>query len=147
MKKIANIILLSPILLYLLLILINKELLDIKENISLFWIWEINLPIISVTTIFFVLYIIIIWLLLKFSEIFTSIKKNRLEREIKDLKATMQDWQWDLLWSIKKDFVEILEGFKEENKKSIETLKKENEKVVTNLNYEINNLKERINEK
>ena len=147
MKKIANIILLFPILLYVLLILINKELLDIKENVSVFWIWEIELPIISVITVFFVLYIIIIWLLLNFGEVFVSIKKKRLEREIKDLKVKLQDWQEELLWNIKKDFIEVLEQFKEENKKSTEILKKENEKVVTNLSYEIKNLKQKIEEK
>ena len=85
-----------------------------------------------------------IWILLKFSNLFSNIKKQKLETEINRLKANIHDGQWALIEELRKWFQETLDKNFAENKQNIEVLKKENEKTVSQLNYEIKILKEKI---
>jgi hypothetical protein len=93
MRKITDIFLLLPIFLYAVLFILNRDLVQIQERINVFWLWDINVPIVSVITLFFVIYIVIIWLLFKFSHIFLFMKKKRLETKVSNLKAELQDGQ------------------------------------------------------
>jgi hypothetical protein len=46
MKNLLNILFLSPILIYVILLLLNTDLLSQKEKVNIFWIWEFNIPVI-----------------------------------------------------------------------------------------------------
>lgn len=143
MKNILNIILLFPVLIYVILLLANNELLNIKWNINLFFTsFEIN--IVTFISIFFVLYILIIYSIFKFSNFFVNNKNKNLLDDVNKLKAEMQDNQPKLLENIENKFSEILEKSSAQNKQNIEILKKENEKVITNLTYDLKIIKERV---
>ena len=143
MKNILNLILLLPLLLYVVILLINNELLSTKAEVNLFFAsFEIN--IVTFISIFFVLYILIIYWIFKFSNFFVSHKNNNLQNKVNELKAQMQDREPKLLENIEKKFSEILEKAQKQNKENIEILKKENDKVVTNLTYDLKIVKEKI---
>jgi len=144
MKNIANILFLLPVLLYVILIIINKDILSIREPINFFWIADIKAYLIWDISIFFVLYLLIIWLGLKFSDIFNSFKSKKHEKIINKLKAELQDKEPELLSNIEDRFEKVIEKFKEENNKNIKILKKENEKILSNLEYDIKTIKEKI---
>jgi hypothetical protein len=103
-----------------------------------------QVPILAYTVVFFASYIIIIWLLLKFSDIFSNIQKSKLENEVNRLKANLQDGQGNILNDIKTEFWKILEKSQTETKQTIDIFKKENEKIISQLNYEIKGLKDKI---
>jgi len=144
MKNIANILFLLPILLYVILIIINKDLLNIKETINFFWIADIPMYIIGVISIFFVLFLLIIWLGLKFSDILGDFKNKKHEKIINKLKAELQDKEPEVITNIESRFDKIVEEFKDENRKNIKILKKENDKILSNLEYDIKSIKERL---
>jgi len=107
MKNILNLILLLPVLVYVIILLANNELLNIKWEINLFFTsFEVN--IITFISIFFVLYILIIYWILKFTNFFVSSKNENLVKKINELKAEMQDKEPKLLENIEKKFSEIL---------------------------------------
>ncbi len=126
MKSILNIILLSPVLVYVVLLLINSELLSEKTTVNLFWLAEVELPLITLISVFFVGYIMILYSLFKFSNFFVAHKNKNLTWEVNALKAEMQDKEPKLLEAIEKKFWEILEKSNAENKQNIDILKKEN---------------------
>ena len=143
MKNILNLLLLLPLLLYVIILLANSELLSTKADINLFFIsFEIN--IVTFISIFFVLYILVIYLIFKFSNFFVSHKNKNLSEEVNKLKAEMQDREPKLLENIENKFGEILEKSAKENKQNIDILKKENEKVITNLTYDLKIIKEKV---
>lgn len=144
MKSVLNIVLLSPVLIYVVLLLINSELLSEKDTVNLFWITELELPLITLISLFFVSYIIIMYSLFKFSNFFVAHKNKNLNNEVNELKAQMLDREPKLLEAIEKKFWEILEKAQADNKQNIDILKKENEKVVTNLTYDLKMIKEKI---
>jgi len=143
MKNILNIILLLPLLFYVIILLINNELLNTKAEINLFFAsFEIN--VITFISIFFVLYILVIYSIFKFSNFFVSNKNENLTKKINELKAEMQDREPKLLEKIENKFEEILEKSNKQHKESIDIIKKENEKVVTNLTYDLKIIKEKV---
>lgn len=143
MKNILNLILLLPLLIYVIILLVNNELLNIKWNINLFFTsFEIN--IVTFISMFFVLYILIIYWILKFTNFFVNNKNENLLKKVNELKADMQDKEPKLLEKIENKFSEILEKSQKQNKENIDILKKENEKVITNLTYDLKIIKEKV---
>jgi len=57
-----RLLLLIPALAFLLLLLINLSIFSASTEINFFWITTFQLPVVIFTTIFFVLYILLIWL-------------------------------------------------------------------------------------
>ncbi len=143
MANILNIILLSPVLIFVVLLLINNDLLGIKWNVNLFFT-SFETPIVAFMAIFFVGYIIIMYCLFKFSNFFVSHKNKNLTGEVNKLKAEMIDRQPKLIKSMEEKFAEILTKSDESHRESISILKKENEKVVTNLTYDLKIIKEKV---
>jgi hypothetical protein len=76
------------------LLALNPTTLFITGSLSIPFILDMrDIPVIAWGTVFFSLYIIIIWILLKFSSFFSNIKKQKLESEINKLKANIHDGQ------------------------------------------------------
>ncbi len=144
MKNILNILLIIPIILYILLLFINLDLLSLKWSINLFWLTTIDISIISFTTIFFLSYILIVYLLLKFSNLFTVFKNKALEWKVNKLKATIQDWNWTMINELISKFDKVLEKNNQSNEKILEKYKKVNDKTILDLTYEIWDLKRKI---
>lgn len=145
MKRFISSIFFLPLLIILAIIFLNMDIISIKSDLSIFWIFHLkDIPIVALLTGFFSLYIIIIWILLKFSDIFSFIEKKKMGNEINKLKAELQDKQGELLEKITEDFQKILESFKEENEKTLKTLKWENERTLTQMDYDVKIIKEKL---
>ena len=145
MKNILNVILLSPVLTYVVLLLINSELLVKKETVNVFWILELELPVIALISVFFVVYIFLMYFSWKFSTFFTNNKNKNLEEEKIELKAKLSEQIPEIEKRMNEKFSKVLEDFKEVGNKSLELHKKETSKILWNLEFEIKNLKENIN--
>jgi|GEM_PF-1273307 len=134
MKKIISYIFFLPLFFFLLIIILNTDLLTLRNNINIFWIFHLSdFPFLSITTIFFSLYIIVIWGLLKFSDIFSHIKNKKLEDELNKIKVKMQTGQENI-------FQEIIEEIRQENKSAQE----KNEALFTAIKEEIKTIKEKL---
>lgn len=139
-----KILLLIPALAYLGLILLNLQIFSQSTEINFFWIYSFNIPVVIFISIFFILYILLIWFGFNVSNYFTGYKNKKLEKEVIDLKGKLLNKQWDLIKNIEEHFEKIFEKFKAEADKKLELYKKENEKVVSNLKYDFDALKAKI---
>jgi len=144
MKNILNVSILIPLLIYILLLLINKDILSLNTEINFFWIYKAEIQIILYITLFFVAYLIILWSLFKFSNFFADHKTKKQNEQINELKAKLADQTPELINWIQNILDSKLEEFKQEANKKIELAKKETEKVLGNLEYEIKTLKDKI---
>jgi hypothetical protein len=77
-----KILLLTPALLYMIIVFMNTSLLFLKQEVNILWIYKAEIPVIAYITIFFILYIILIWIVLTSTNIFSSYKNKKLEKEI-----------------------------------------------------------------
>jgi uncharacterized integral membrane protein len=130
MRNIINIILLSPVLIYVVLLLINSELLTKKELVNIFWIWNIEIPLIALISVFFVAYIFLMYFSGKFSSFFISSKNKSLEEEKIQLKAKLSEQIPEIEKRMNEKFSKVLEDFKEVGNKNLELHKKETSKTL-----------------
>lgn len=144
MKNIINIILLSPVLIYVILLLINSDLLAKKDIVNVFWIIDVEIPAIALISVFFVVYIFLMYFSWKFTTFFIWNKNKNLEDEKLKLKEQIANQIPDLVKKIDERFNLILDEFKNISNKNLELHKKETSKVLWNLEFEIKNLKDNL---
>ncbi len=144
MKNFLNILILIPLLIYILLLLVNKDILTLDTQINVFWIYKWKIQIILYITFFFISYLLILWSLFKFSNFFADHKNKKQNEQINELKAKLADQTPELISKIQNILDQNLKQFKEEADKKLELTKKETQKVLWNLEYEISILKEKI---
>jgi len=144
MKNIANIIMLLPLLIYVVLLLINSNLLIEKSEVNLFWISSFEIPIVSIITLFFIIYILIIYFSWKFSSFFTNSKINTLQREKLELKAKLANQIPDIESKIDDKYTKIIEEFKNISNENLELHKNQTKQVLENLDFEIKNIKKKL---
>jgi len=144
MRNITNILLLSPILIYVLLLFINIDLLKVEEEVSIFWIWNFNVPIVAFISIFFVVYIFVMYFSWKFFTFFINSKNKSLESDKMKLKWELSDKIPSIEKKMEEKFDNIIAEIKNINNKNLELHKKETSKVLWNLEFEIKSLKESL---
>lgn len=145
MKSLISFTLFLPLLWYLIIFAINRPLWTLNGNVSFLWMYNIDaIPVVLVISIFFSIYIIIVWLLLQFSNIFTQFKTKKLEGQVDKLKAELLDGQWSLVDQITKSFEEMFDVFKKESTDMMKTLRSENEKYITQTQYDIKAIKDKM---
>jgi cytochrome c-type biogenesis protein CcmH/NrfF len=145
MKSLISYTLFLPLLAYLAVFATNRPLWTLTGNVNLFWIYSIeNIPIVLLISIFFALYIILVWLLLQFSNIFAYFKTKKLEGQVDKLKAELHDGQESLVNQIAKSMAEIMWDFRKETNDMITKLKSENEKYMTQTGYDIRSIKDKM---
>lgn len=145
MNKLSDIFFSIGIIILLAFLMLNLDLSSTNLETNLvFYTWEINIVLYLI--IAFIAYIILIWILLKFSDIFTKWKQNKLSSEISELKAKLYDNQSDLLKSIddsfKKEFLELDKSIKEK----IDNQKNDIDEKFKTQNEDINSKFDSINE-
>lgn len=139
-----KVLLLFPALLYLALILLNLQIFKESTQINFFWLYDFQVPVVIFISIFFILYILLIWAGFNLSSFFSGYKSKKLEKEVFDLKSKLLSKQWDLIKNIESHFETILTKFKTEADKKLELYKKENEKIVSNMKYDFDAIKTKI---
>lgn len=140
-----RLLLFLPAFAYLALLVLNLDIFKASTEINFFWLASFNIPVVISVSIFFILYIILIWIWFSFGNVFTNMKTKRLEKEVFDLKSKLLNKQGELLKNIENHFDGVLEKYKSESDKKLELYKKENEKVVSNMQYDFKSLWDKLN--
>lgn len=139
-----RLLLLLPALLYLALLVLNLDIFKASTEINFFWLARFELPVVISISIFFILYIMLIWLGFSFSNVFSNHKTKKLEKEVFDLKSKLLNKQGELIKNIEEKFEAKLGEFKKEADKKLELTKKETEKVVSNVQYDFKSIGDKI---
>ena len=135
---------LLPALLYLGLLILNLWIFSASYEVNFFWIARFEISVILFATIFFILYIILLWVWFQFFWIFKDAEVRKLDNENGKLKEKLLSGQWELISQIEERLQDTLHSLQWENDKNLERYKKENEKVISNIIFEIKNLGEKI---
>jgi hypothetical protein len=139
-----RLLLFIPAIIYLVLLIINLDIFKTTTEINFFWLTSFNIPVVIFVSIFFILYILLLWVGFNFSNIFTNIKTKKLEKEVFDLKSKLLNKQGDLIKNIEDKFEKKLCEFKDEADKKLELTKKETEKVVSNMSYDFKDIQDKL---
>ena len=128
-----KILLLLPILFYLLLVLVNQDLLHSTQNINLFWAKQLEIPFLLYNSIFIVFYAVLVFFVYDWLNIFLKYKIWKQEKEIVKLKSKLYDWQADILKKISKEIENSYKDLKKENKETIKNILIKNEEKIEKL--------------
>ena len=139
-----RLLLFIPALVYLALLVINLDKFKTTTEINFFWLMSFNIPVVIFVSIFFILYILLLWVGFNFSNLFTNMKTKKLEKEVFDLKSKLLNKQGDLIKNIESKFESQLTEFKKEADKKLELTKKETEKVVSNMSYDFKDIQDKL---
>lgn len=122
-----KLILLLPIIVYLCLMLVNLELLRDFQIINLFWAQALEIPLILFSSIFIVIYAVIVYVAYSWVNSWQAHKIRKYEAKIDELKAKLYDNQWRLLESLEQNYTSQFQKFKSDNDAKFETLIRYNE--------------------
>ncbi len=139
-----RLLLFLPALAYLGLLVLNLDIFKANTEINFFWLASFNIPVVIFISIFFILYILLLWIGFNFSNVFTNMKTKKLEKEVFDLKSKLLNKQGELLKNIENHFDDVLAKHKTESDKKLELYKKENDKIVSNMNHDMQALGDKI---
>jgi hypothetical protein len=103
------------------------ELLRDFQLVNIFGAYQFQAPIILVSSVFFVLYAIIIYIAYSGINSYQAYKIWKLNTEINQLKSELYTHQKDLLTEIRGDYAQQLEKFKKDNDNKFETIIRYNE--------------------
>jgi hypothetical protein len=99
-----RLLLFIPALIYLALLVINLDIFKTTTEINFFWLTAFNIPVVIFVSIFFILYILLLWVGFNFSNLFTNMKTKKLEKEVFDLKSKLLNKQGELIKNIEDKF-------------------------------------------
>lgn len=114
-KLFMKTILLVPIFLYLILLLVNIDLLKTAQDVNIFWFTTIHTQWLLFSSIFIALYATLVYFLYNWVNAYLKHKISNLEKEIVELKSDLYDWQEELIDNIKQTYDKLFEEFKKEN--------------------------------
>lgn len=122
-----KLILLLPIVAYLCLMLVNLELLRDFQVLNLFGAQSIEMPLILFSSIFIVVYAVVVYVAYSWVNSWQAHKIRKYENKIDELKALLYDNQGRLLESLEKNYTSQFTAFKKDNDAKFETLIRYNE--------------------
>lgn len=122
-----KLILLLPIIAYLCLMLVNLELLRDFQVLNLFGVQSIEIPLILFSSMFIVVYAVIVYMTYSWINSWQAHKIKKYENKIDELKALLYDNQGRLLESLEKNYTSQFQAFKKDNDAKFETLIRYNE--------------------
>lgn len=137
-----KLILLLPLIVYLCLMLVNIELLKDFQSVNIFWALILDGPVVMFSSVFFVLYGILVYLTYSWINSYQAHKIKKLDSEITRLKSELYTNQKGLIDELKQDYKNQLASFKQDNDHKFETMIRYNqytlEKVIdeTHGSYE-----------
>lgn len=114
------------------------ELLRDFQMVNIFWAYQFEAPIILVSSVFFVLYAIVIYIAYSGINSYQAHKLWKLDKEITRLKSELYNNQKDLIAEIRWDYSEQLQKFKKDNDHKFETLIRYNEYTLEKVIEETN---------
>jgi len=137
-------LLVVPAIIFIALLIINIGIFSLTREINFFWLFRFDIPVVITITLFFIIYMLMIWAGLSFGKVFTNRRIKSLETEVYELKSKLLNKQGELIKNIEDKFDKKLWEFKQDSDKKLELTKKETEKVVSNVNYDFSTIKDRL---
>ncbi|NDK10269.1 hypothetical protein GW846_05845 [Candidatus Gracilibacteria bacterium] len=137
-------LLVVPAIIFIALLIINIGIFSLTREINFFWLFRFDIPVVITITLFFIIYMLMIWAGLSFGKVFTNRRIKSLETEVYELKSKLLNKQGELIKNIEDKFDKKLGEFKQDSDKKLELTKKETEKVVSNVNYDFSTIKDRL---
>lgn len=135
-----TIFLLAPLVLFLFLGICNLDIFLVSQSINIFFIFDLEIPVLAMSVVYFWIYVLSIWLLVQFSDFFKIRGQKKAHHEINSLKAELYDKQEQLI-------TKITQEFKDENTKNMTIFRSENEKISSQIMFDLESLKNKNNEK
>ena len=108
------ILLLLPVVLYIALGVFNLDLLSESQTINIFNFMDIPAPTLLYSSIFFVAYLVLIFLIFDLKWVFQNKKIDNLEAEVFGLKSKLYDEREDILKEFINDYKSKLDNFTKE---------------------------------
>lgn len=139
-----RLLLLVPALLYLVLLVLNLDIFQASTQINFFGIARFELPVVISISLFFILYILLIWIGFSFGNIFSNHKNKRLEKEVFELKSKLLNQQETLLSKVDEKYSSILDQLKTQGQNEIDQYKKAQEKLLSNMQYDFKDIQEKV---
>lgn len=140
-----KILLLLPILFYVGILVFNLDSLLISNEISFFNFYQAEFPAFLFSSVFFVSYIILLFIIFDFSSFLSRRKINNLEDEIIALKSLLYDKREDVLKEFIVDYNNKFENFTNKQKELFEKFKAESEKDLLKQKAENDKILEKLN--
>lgn len=131
-----KLLLLLPILLYLVVILWNIWLLNEIKDVNILWLQTYSVPVFLFSSIFIVLYAILVFFVYDWLNSFLHYKIDNLDKQIVELKSKLYDWQEKLLSKITKETENYVLKLKESDEKKLFDFNAKNEKLLEELRKE-----------
>ena len=113
-----KILLLLPILFYLLLVLVNWDLLKTTQEINFFGVGKYDIPFLFYNSVFIVVYSVLVFFAYDWLNIFLKYKIKKQDEEIVKLKSMLYDKQEDLIKNFSKQIENFSKEIKKENKQN-----------------------------
>lgn len=144
-KKIMRVLILLPILAYLWIIAFNIDLLSSKEVVNIFGLMNLEIPVLFYSTIFLVLYSILIILFFDSVNAFKNRKIRKMEKQVFTLKSKLYDEREDELAVFMKEQKHKLDKFLEKEENNFEKYKSEQETNLAKQKAESDKILEKLN--
>lgn len=140
-----KILLLLPILFYVGLLLFNLDSLSIEWEINFFNFYTETFPVLIISSIFLVSYIILLFIIFDIKWYFLNRKIDILEEEIIALKSMLYDKREDVLKDFILDYNKKFEDFTLKQNELFEKFKSENELDLIKQKAETDRILEKLN--
>jgi len=88
-----KILILIPAIVYLALLIINLDIFSATTQINFFWLTRFEIPVVIFISLFFILYIVLIWVIFNFWGAFSNLRNKKLEKEVYELKSKLLSGQ------------------------------------------------------
>ena len=139
------ILLLLPVVLYIALGVFNLALLSESQTINIFNFMDITAPTLLYSSIFFVAYLVLIFLIFDLKWVFQNKKIDNLEAEVFGLKSKLYDEREDILKEFINDYKSKLDNFTKEQTALFEKFKSESEVDLLKQKAETDRILEKLN--
>lgn len=139
------ILLLLPVVLYIALGVFNLDLLSESQTINIFNFMDIAAPTLLYSSIFFVAYLVLIFLIFDLKWVFQNKKIDNLEAEVFGLKSKLYDEREDILKEFINDYKSKLDNFTKEQTALFEKFKSESEVDLLKQKAETDRILEKLN--
>ena len=139
------ILLLLPVVLYIALVVFNLDLLSESQTINILNVRDITAPTLRYSSIFFVAYLVLIFLIFDLKWVFQNKKIDNLEAEVFGLKSKLYDEREDILKEFINDYKSKLDNFTKEQTALFEKFKSESEVDLLKQKAETDRILEKLN--
>jgi len=97
-------LLVVPAIIFIALLIINIGIFSLTREINFFWLFRFDIPVVITITLFFIIYMLMIWAGLSFGKVFTNRRIKSLETEVYELKSKLLNKQGELIKNIEDKF-------------------------------------------